>query len=60
MDQPQKPNAQVRLSLALGANIFEAELLRDKVDELTAKLAESEATVAQLLKSMKPEEEVKE
>lgn len=55
-DAPQKPTARDRLSLSLGANIFEVELLRDQVDALNAQLAERDATIAHLLAAMKPAE----
>lgn len=51
-----KLNAQQRLSLALGANIFEVETQRDRIDQLIQQLAERDATIATLITAAKPAE----
>lgn len=55
MADAKKLLAQDRILLSLGGNIFQVEMLRDMVEELTAKLAERDATIAKLISSMKPE-----
>lgn len=49
-----KPNAQARLQFLLGSAIFDRELMQDRIDALTAQLAERDATIEQLLQVMKP------
>jgi hypothetical protein len=44
----EKLNAQQRLQFMLGGSMFDAELLKDRVEELTAQLAERDATIKQL------------